>query len=43
MSELTQCDKCGYKWPYSGEMDAGAWVTCPQCRNKTQYQGEADA
>ena len=28
-----RCQKCGYKWEYSGEL----WnTTCPRCNNKTK-------
>jgi len=30
-----RCDKCGYKWTYTGDL----WTTtCPRCNKKTKTQ-----
>jgi len=32
MRQMTECDKCGYEWDYTGKLKM---ATCPSCGYKT--------
>jgi len=34
---MTECDKCGYEWDYSGDL---LLATCPSCGLKTDVDDD---